>query len=201
VRRRSLIVVLLAAVLFGCGGRGGDSEAASTPSEDDQPADVDLPAAPAEDPNLPTLPESSSDTVEVEPTTTTAAPTTTTTIPPPVVPSDVLFDTGSADLKPEAGPYLDELATDIRDRHPDASLRFIGHTDSRGTEASNQDLSQRRAEAVLLWFAANGGFDPASMSASGAGESELLTPDVDSQGRFDEAAGAQNRRVEIEIQQ
>lgn len=131
-------------------------------------------------------------------TTTTTLPTTTPTIPPPVIPSDVLFDTGRATLKPVATPYLQDLANQIRERHPGARLHFVGHTDSRGSVRANNDLSRRRAEAVLNWFAAHG-FERGLLSAEGAGESHLLMPDSDASGRFNEAAGRENRRVEIQI--
>ncbi len=131
-------------------------------------------------------------------TTTTTAPTTTTTIPPPVIPSDVLFDSGQAILKPEATPYLQDLADQINQRHPGSRLHFVGHTDSRGTVESNDTLSLRRAEAVLNWFADHG-FDVGRLTAEGAGESRLLVPDTDGSGAFLEDEGRQNRRVEIQI--
>lgn len=200
--RAVLLAMLGGAVLMGCTS-GQDS--ATSQREDAQPSpssvDADLPTSELGDPNLPTVPGQPSDTIVVESTsstTTTAAPTTTTTVPPPVIPSDVLFDTGSAELKPEATPYLTELAEDIEERHPGATLRFVGHTDSRGSEAVNLDLSRRRAEAVLEWFVVHG-FQRSRLTALGAGESELQGPDFDEHGRFDDEAGARNRRVEIEI--
>lgn len=138
-------------------------------------------------------------------TTTTAPPTTTTTAPPPppppppVIPSDVLFDTGKSELKPAASPYLADLAQQIRQRHPGARLHFIGHTDSRGSDEYNQALSLARAEAVRDWFVQYG-FDGQLLTAEGRGRSELLVPDTDGSGQFNEEAGFQNRRVAIEIQ-
>jgi outer membrane protein OmpA-like peptidoglycan-associated protein len=149
----------------------------------------------SDDLSLPTIAGGSGDTVNIS---TTTVPTTTTTIPPPVIPSDVLFDTDQATLKPEATPYLQTLAAQINERHPGARLNFVGHTDSRGSTEYNADLSLRRAEAVLNWFATNG-FDRGRLTAEGAGESRLLVPDTDEAGLFIEDAGSQNRRVEIQI--
>jgi Outer membrane protein and related peptidoglycan-associated (lipo)proteins len=137
------------------------------------------------------------------PDISTTTSTTTTTLPklpptPPIIPSDVLFDTDKADLKAEAGPVLQQLADQIAGQDPSARLEFIGFTDSRGTIEHNADLSRRRAEAVLAWFGAHG-FDTGRLSAEGDGESNLLVPDTDSSGHFDEVAGAKNRRVEIAI--
>jgi outer membrane protein OmpA-like peptidoglycan-associated protein len=185
---------------------GGGSDI-SAPSIDDgaSKTDTDLPATDPSEPVLPSANEQSSDTVVVTTTATTATsttqpPTTTTTIPPPVIPSDVLFDSGSSELKPEATPYLEDLADEIRDRHPNASLAFIGHTDSRGSEAANQQLSEERALSVMNWFIGYG-FDSSRLSAQGAGEANALEPDVDGDGNFIPEAGSRNRRVEIQIQE
>jgi outer membrane protein OmpA-like peptidoglycan-associated protein len=61
--------------------------------------------------------------------------------------NDVLFDTGLATLKPGADRALDRLAQALRD-HPQMRVLIEGHTDSRGSEAYNEELSYRRAQAV-----------------------------------------------------
>ena len=68
------------------------------------------------------------------------------------VPSDVLFATGSAELKPEADAVLTELAAELAAGFPEAELTFVGHTDSRGDASSNQQLSVDRGTAVVSWF-------------------------------------------------
>lgn len=192
------------------GGRGGESSAPDGKSRSTTSADTEtLPTTGAgQDLTLPTVAGGASDTVVVSTTTssttttsttTTTIPATTTTVPAPVIPSDVLFDTGQATLKPEATPYLQDLADKIDERHPGAQLHFIGHTDSRGSVEANNTLSLRRAEAVLNWFADHG-FDRGRLTAEGAGESRLLVPDTDGSGTFNEDAGLQNRRVEIRIE-
>ncbi len=207
--RRLAVLLPLLAVVSACGGGGGGEPSASGGNGRSSTGgdSESLPTAGGgEDLTLPTVPGGASDTVHISTTTTipsttttTTIPTTTTTIPPPVIPSDVLFDTGQATLKPEATPYLQDLADQINERHPGARLHFVGHTDSRGSDEANNTLSLRRAEAVLNWFADHG-FDRRRLTAEGAGESRLLTPDTDGSGNFNEDAGRQNRRVEIEIQ-
>ena len=115
-----------------------------------------------------------------------------------MIPSDVLFESASHDLKTDATPYLASLAADIQNKHPDVTIRFVGHTDSRASDAYNFGLSERRAQALLDWFVAHG-FEISRMSAHGAGESELLEVDVDESGQFKPEVGARNRRVEIQL--
>lgn len=197
-----------------CSGGGGGEGESRTPGGSGRTSTggvtETLPTSdPGEDLALPTVQDGANDTVDVSatstttsttatPSTTTTIPTTTTTIPPPVIPSDVLFDTGQATLKPEATPYLQGLANQINQRHPGASLHFVGHTDSRGSAEANNALSLRRAEAVLNWFAGHG-FERGRLTAEGAGESRPLVPDEDGSGVYSESAGQQNRRVEIQI--
>lgn len=122
---------------------------------------------------------------------------------PPPLPSDVLFDTGSAELKQTADAVLSELAEDLFDALPEATITFIGHTDSRGEAGYNLQLSLDRATAVKDWFeswAQDNGVDGWSFLVDGRGDTELKVPDTDVEGTFLEQAGALNRRVEIEIE-
>lgn len=139
---------------------------------------------------------------KVLPSTTRPVPTTTTTtiVVPEPIPSDVLFVTGSSDLTPKAPPYLRKLLDSIVAKYPRRNVRiiFIGHTDSRGSEKANLELSQRRAAVVRDWFARNG-YPAGLMRSLGAGESRLaVTPDTGPDGRCltDNACQA-NRRVQI----
>jgi outer membrane protein OmpA-like peptidoglycan-associated protein len=103
------------------------------------------------------------------------------------VPSDVSFDTGRADIKPEMRPVLDELA-----RNFDGSMRvtIIGHTDSTGSDAMNDELSRQRAEAVRSYLSRRG--VPADkVVVEARGEHEPIASNDTESGR------AQNRRVEI----
>jgi outer membrane protein OmpA-like peptidoglycan-associated protein len=103
------------------------------------------------------------------------------------VPSDVSFDTGRADIKPEMRPVLDELA-----RNFDGTMRvtIIGHTDSTGSDATNDQLSRERAEAVRSYLSRRG--VPADkVIVEARGEHEPIASNDTESGR------AQNRRVEI----
>lgn len=122
---------------------------------------------------------------------------------PPPIPSDVLFDTDSAELKAGADVVLEELAEDLFAALPEATITFIGHTDSRGASTYNLQLSIDRATAVRDWFEAwaeDNGVDGWELLVDGKGEDELKVSDVDAEGTFREEAGKLNRRVEIEIE-
>jgi outer membrane protein OmpA-like peptidoglycan-associated protein len=119
------------------------------------------------------------------------------------LPGDVLFDTGSSELRAEADDVLAELAEQLQDGFPEATLTFVGHTDSRGDAAANQQLSLDRAEAVASWmedWAADNGVDGWSLDVDGQGDTELKVTDTNADGEFLAEAGALNRRVEIEIE-
>jgi len=122
---------------------------------------------------------------------------------PPPLPSDVLFDTGSAELKAGADEVLEEFANDLYAALPEAKITFIGHTDSRGDAGSNMQLSLDRATAVKDWFenwAQENDVDGWELLVDGKGDTELKVPDVDTEGNFLGGAGKLNRRVEIKIE-
>lgn len=119
------------------------------------------------------------------------------------LPGDVLFATGSADLRGEAEPVLDELAAELAATYDTVTLTFVGHTDSRGSAEANLTLSTARAESVAAWFAewaAANDADGWELRTDGRGDTELRVDDVDANGQFLEGAGQLNRRVEIEIE-
>jgi outer membrane protein OmpA-like peptidoglycan-associated protein len=104
---------------------------------------------------------------------------------------DVLFDTGRASLNPGAAMKLDRLAAFLND-HPDRRVQIEGFTDSVGGDAYNQDLSERRAEAVKAALAMRG-IDPSRISTEGYGKAFPVASNSDSGGR------QLNRRVEVVI--
>ena len=71
------------------------------------------------------------------------------------LPEAVLFDFGSADLRPEAEATLAAVA-DVFRQQPKTHAEVAGHTDAIGAAAFNQSLSQRRAVAVVDWLVAHG---------------------------------------------
>jgi outer membrane protein OmpA-like peptidoglycan-associated protein len=103
------------------------------------------------------------------------------------VPSDVSFDTGRADIKPQMRPVLDEIG---RNLDPSVRLTVVGHTDSTGSDSINDPLSRERAEAVRDYLSARG-VSPARISVSGRGSHEPVASNDTESGR------AANRRVEI----
>lgn len=104
---------------------------------------------------------------------------------------DVLFDVDQAVLKPGAMRSLEKVA-DFMKRYPDRKLVVEGFTDSTGSEAHNDELSQRRATAVGEVIVA-AGIDPERVITKGYGESFPVASN-------DNPAGRQmNRRVEVII--
>jgi outer membrane protein OmpA-like peptidoglycan-associated protein len=105
--------------------------------------------------------------------------------------SDVLFDSGSAKLQPGASDKLRQVA-DVLSHYPRTRVEIVGHTDSRGSEPSNEQLAQRRAQAVRDVLV-HDGVDAARITARGAGESRPVATNDTTTGR------AMNRRVEITV--
>ena len=104
----------------------------------------------------------------------------------------VHFDTDSADIKDESDELLDQIADMLNTQVDIRRIRVEGHTDERGTEEHNMDLSQRRAEAVVEALI-DRGVDESRLMAQGFGESVPFGDNTTPAGR------AQNRRVELLI--
>lgn len=100
----------------------------------------------------------------------------------------VLFDSGKADLRPEATPALDSLA-DFLLKYPEIVLGISGHTDNVGTEEYNQELSESRAKAVQNYLKIKG-IRADHLRARGFGESRPIADNNTDSGR------QANRRVE-----
>jgi outer membrane protein OmpA-like peptidoglycan-associated protein len=105
----------------------------------------------------------------------------------------IYFDSGQATLKPGARNILSKISDELK-RTSGARVSIEGHTDSVGSEAMNQQLSQRRAEAVRD-FLVGQGLDSATITVSGRGEVAPMATNDTAAGR------QQNRRVEIIISQ
>ncbi|MEP7125955.1 MAG: OmpA family protein [Byssovorax sp.] len=105
----------------------------------------------------------------------------------------VLFTSGKADLLPAAQLKLNDVAKALIDQDPDSTMVVEGHTDSQGTPASNQDLSQRRAQAVRDYLVSRG-IAADRVKAEGFGPSRPIGENTSAEGR------ANNRRVEIVVQ-
>jgi len=117
--------------------------------------------------------------------------------------SDVLFTFGKSTLKPEGRQALDQLYTQLSSLDPkDGSVVVLGYTDPVGSEASNQKLSEQRAQSVVDYLVSKG-IPSNKISAQGKGEADQITGNLGyKSGRATKAqiAGfAPNRRVEIEV--
>jgi outer membrane protein OmpA-like peptidoglycan-associated protein len=108
--------------------------------------------------------------------------------------SDVNFETGKSDILPESFAVLDAVGT-LLGRWPELKIEIGGHTDSRGSNATNQKLSDSRAKAVLAYLL--GKFPELKaeqFTAKGYGESKPLVPNNSDLNM------AKNRRVEFVVQ-
>ena len=104
---------------------------------------------------------------------------------------EILFQTGNAELQPQAYDLLRALARTLV-RYPRSHVIVKGHTDTVGGEALNQRLSEDRADRVRSFLIAES-VAPARLTAIGFGESMPVATNDTQVGR------AQNRRVEVEI--
>ncbi|MEX2477911.1 MAG: OmpA family protein [Gracilimonas sp.] len=105
--------------------------------------------------------------------------------------SGILFDTESFALKDASKEDIANLS-EVLQKYEDTNIMFGGHTDSRGTEAYNQELSEKRAKSVAEYSAFTG-VDAERMTIVGYGENEPIASNDTETGR------QQNRRVEIAI--
>jgi len=109
-----------------------------------------------------------------------------------VINHKVHFETGKAKIQSRSYSLLDKVG-DLLQNHPEIELiRIEGHTDNRGAESMNRDLSQRRADSVRNYLV-DRGVSPERLAATGFGESQPIAPNDTEEGR------ANNRRVEFNI--
>ena len=107
------------------------------------------------------------------------------------MPSGITFDFDRYDLKPEFRPVLDNLASTLNE-YNQTRIEVVGYTDSKGSDAYNQTLSQNRANSVAGYLGSRG-VASSRMIVSGAGETRPVASNDTESGR------AQNRRVEITL--
>jgi OOP family OmpA-OmpF porin len=134
--------------------------------------------------------------------------------PPPPVPvppapprrvsfsADTLFSFDRSELGPQGRAALDQFAHELAGMHFDA-VTVEGHTDRLGSQAYNQKLSLRRAEAVKNYLVSTGGVDAGRVSAVGKGESQPVTKAEDCRGTKPTekliACLQPDRRVDVEV--
>lgn len=107
------------------------------------------------------------------------------------IPSDISFDTGRSDIKPNFQPILERFAATLQE-NPATTVIIIGHTDSTGSPDINQPLSVDRAARTRDYLASRG-VNPNRITIEGRGEREPIASNNDNAGR------ARNRRVEIYV--
>lgn len=112
--------------------------------------------------------------------------------------ADVLFDFDKAVVLPKAEEVLGEAAAVIRERAK-GTVEIIGHTDSKGNDAYNQRLSERRANSVRDWFVNKGGLSNVKFSTAGRGAKEPVAANTKGDGSDDPEGRQKNRRVQITI--
>lgn len=104
---------------------------------------------------------------------------------------NVLFAYNQSELMPEARSELDSLMAKLQNTDV-VSVKVVGHTDSQGSDAYNQKLSERRASSVAAYLLSQG-LAPNKLTSEGRGESQPVADNDTEEGR------AQNRRVELHI--
>lgn len=102
----------------------------------------------------------------------------------------ILFDVNSDKLKAESYGALKEVAQALKE-NPDVRVKIVGHTDADGDDASNLELSKKRAASVKLALTTEFGIDASRMETDGMGETQPTDPNTTAVGK------ANNRRVEF----
>ena len=105
--------------------------------------------------------------------------------------TNIGFQSGKAILTQESYPYLDQLVQLLND-NPNCWVKLDGHTDSTGSDAVNNKLSQKRVDSIRDYLIEKG-INPNRIVAKGHGSSKPIAPNDTAEGR------AMNRRVEINL--
>jgi len=108
-----------------------------------------------------------------------------------IMPGNITFATNEYTLRQDFEPVLNSVGA-VLYKYKDTRIRVIGHTDSTGSADYNYNLSNRRANSVASFLAANG-LDQNRIISQGMGPDQPVASNTTEQGR------AQNRRVELEI--
>ncbi|PIS37683.1 MAG: hypothetical protein CO150_09195 [Nitrospirae bacterium CG_4_9_14_3_um_filter_53_35] len=104
----------------------------------------------------------------------------------------ITFDFNKATIRPSSEPTLKEAGS-VMQRFSSVKVRIEGHTDSIGSEKYNQNLSERRANAVKDYLVKNFEIDPSRIETVGFGKSKPLADNKTDEGR------AKNRRIEFVV--
>ena len=107
------------------------------------------------------------------------------------MPSGITFAYDRYDIQPQFQATLDQVAQTLT-AYNQTYIDVLGHTDSTGSDAYNQGLSERRAQSVASYLTSRG-VQPARIATRGFGESAPIATNATDEGR------AENRRVEIKV--
>jgi outer membrane protein OmpA-like peptidoglycan-associated protein len=108
----------------------------------------------------------------------------------PTIDLEIYFDFDSATITPKAEPQLKELGDALRNPGLESSVVVLsGHTDAKGSDDYNQDLSERRAQAVKKYLVETLKISPDNLSTAGYGRRNLKNKT--------EPFASENRRVQI----
>lgn len=110
--------------------------------------------------------------------------------------ADVLFEFDKSDILPKAEETLNKAAAIIKERAK-GTVRIEGHTDSKGDQAYNMRLSERRASSVRDWFRTKGGLANMAFATKGFGATQPVAPNQKADGSDDPEGRQKNRRVAI----
>lgn len=103
----------------------------------------------------------------------------------------ILFNSGKSSFKEQTFPVLQNIASILKE-FPSSRFMILGHTDSDGSNALNQTLSENRAAAVVTYLVENG-IDKSRLNSTGFGETKPVATNKTAAGK------AQNRRVEVQL--
>ncbi len=106
--------------------------------------------------------------------------------------NNLFFDVNEYKLKEASFPELNRVVETLK-KQPEMKMEIGGYTDNVGKPEYNQQLSERRAKAIMEYLVKDGGIDPSRLTAKGYGETNPIASNDNTNGR------AQNRRVEFKI--
>lgn len=110
-----------------------------------------------------------------------------------VILEQVQFKTGSAEILPASDDLLTQVANALGEHPEILKLEVQGHTDSRGSKATNQKLSKKRSAAVMAWLVKRGKVDASRLTSRGYGMEQPIADNDTDEGR------QKNRRVQFKI--
>ncbi len=114
-----------------------------------------------------------------------------------IVINNIYYDYDKANLRAESKYTLDKLVREVK-KHPEWVMEIGSHTDSKGSEKYNNDLSQRRSQSVVDYMISQG-IDKDHIVAKGYGEGTPLVPNTYPNGKDHPENRQINRRTEFKI--